>query len=135
MPKSHVASLSLRGVCLQVKDLLERAYRRRRAKDLVESNIAVLHDVAAVLLEKENIDGEEFQKSSLRARRGNTSRMMLQASQSPTRPRRTIAYRVQQRGSMHADGGGPYPPSPTSPMSCVDMRRSCKHSISLVASD
>lgn len=62
MPKSHVASLSLRGVCLQVKDLLERAYRRRRAKDLVESNIAVLHDVAAVLLEKENIDGEEFQK-------------------------------------------------------------------------
>lgn len=46
--------------CVQVKLLVERAYRR--AKDLVQSNISVLHDVAAVLMEKENIDGDEFQK-------------------------------------------------------------------------
>lgn len=45
---------------VQVKQLVERAYRR--AKDLVQSNIGVLHDVAAVLMEKENIDGDEFQK-------------------------------------------------------------------------
>lgn len=45
--------------CVQVKQLVERAYRR--AKDLVQSNIAILHDVAEVLMEKENIDGEEFQ--------------------------------------------------------------------------
>ena len=34
---------------------------RRRAKDLVQTNIEILHKVAAVLLEKEQIDGEEFQ--------------------------------------------------------------------------
>lgn len=45
---------------MQVKLLVERAYRR--AKDLVQSNINVLHEVAAVLMEKENIDGDEFQK-------------------------------------------------------------------------
>jgi cell division protease FtsH len=45
---------------VQVKLLVERAYRR--AKDLVQSNIQVLHDVAAVLMEKENIDGDEFQR-------------------------------------------------------------------------
>lgn len=45
---------------MQVKELVERAYRR--AKDLVQSNIDILHDVAAVLMEKENIDGDEFQK-------------------------------------------------------------------------
>ncbi|KAI8462299.1 MAG: peptidase family M41-domain-containing protein [Monoraphidium minutum] len=44
----------------EVKALVERAYRR--AKDLVQSNIEVLHKVAAVLMERENIDGEEFQK-------------------------------------------------------------------------
>eukprot|EP00892_Ulva_mutabilis_P006157 jgi/Ulvmu1/3913/UM018_0136.1 len=43
----------------EVKELVERAYRR--AKDLVQSNIDILHAVAAVLLEKENIDGDEFQ--------------------------------------------------------------------------
>lgn len=48
------------AVAVQVKDLVERAYRR--AKDLVETNIDILHDVAAVLMEKENIDGEEFSK-------------------------------------------------------------------------
>ena len=34
----------------------------RRAKDLVQSNIEVLHKAAAILMEKENIDGEEFLK-------------------------------------------------------------------------
>ena len=45
---------------LQVQDLVERAYRR--AKDLVQSNMDILHKVAEVLLEKENIDGDEFNK-------------------------------------------------------------------------
>ncbi|WIA30461.1 hypothetical protein OEZ86_000545 [Tetradesmus obliquus] len=44
----------------EVKDLVERAYRR--AKDLVQSNIDILHKTAAVLMEKENIDGDEFQQ-------------------------------------------------------------------------
>ena len=35
---------------VQVKGLVERAYRR--AKDLVQTNIDILHDVAAVLVEK-----------------------------------------------------------------------------------
>jgi len=42
----------------EVKDLVNRAYRR--AKDLMETNINVLHRVAEILLEKENIDGDEF---------------------------------------------------------------------------
>ena len=33
----------------------------RRAKDLVQSNIDLLHKTAEALLEKEQIDGEEFQ--------------------------------------------------------------------------
>lgn len=44
----------------EVKDLVKRAYRR--AKDLVLSNIDVLHKTAEILLEKETIDGEEFQR-------------------------------------------------------------------------
>lgn len=44
----------------EVKALVERAYRR--AKDLVQSNVDVLHKIAAVLMEKENIDGDEFQQ-------------------------------------------------------------------------
>lgn len=44
----------------EVKTLVERAYRR--AKDLMETNIDILHRTAAVLLEKESIDGDEFQK-------------------------------------------------------------------------
>lgn len=47
-------------LCLQVKSLVEVAYRR--AKDLVQQNIGVLHKVAEVLMEKENIDGDEFQQ-------------------------------------------------------------------------
>lgn len=32
----------------------------RRAKDLMQSNISVLHKTAEVLLEREQIDGDEF---------------------------------------------------------------------------
>lgn len=42
----------------EVKTLVERAYRR--AKDLLQTNLDVLHRVAAVLIEKENVDGDEF---------------------------------------------------------------------------
>ena len=42
----------------EVKALVERAYRR--AKDLVNTNIDVLHATAARLMEKETIDGDEF---------------------------------------------------------------------------
>jgi cell division protease FtsH len=42
----------------EVKALVTRAYRR--AKDLVQSNIAILHATAARLLEVEQIDGDEF---------------------------------------------------------------------------
>ena len=38
------------------------------AKDLVTENIQCLHDVAEVLLEKENIDGDEFEKIMLAAK-------------------------------------------------------------------
>ena len=34
----------------------------RRAKDLVQGNIEILHKTANVLIEKEQIDGDEFQK-------------------------------------------------------------------------
>ena len=42
----------------EVKALVDRAYRR--AKDLVSSNISVLHKTAERLLESEQIDGDEF---------------------------------------------------------------------------
>jgi cell division protease FtsH len=44
----------------EVKTLVERAYRR--AKDCLQTNIDVLHRIAAVLIEKENIDGDEFSR-------------------------------------------------------------------------
>lgn len=44
----------------EVKELVEVAYRR--AKDLVQNNIDILHKVAAVLIERENIDGDEFER-------------------------------------------------------------------------
>merc|ERR1712087_999754 len=44
-----------------VQQVLPREPDVRGAKDLVETNIDVLHKVAEVLLEKENIDGDEFQ--------------------------------------------------------------------------
>merc|ERR1711904_154953 len=42
----------------EVKKLVERAYRR--AKDLIQSNISILHSTANVLIERETIDGEEL---------------------------------------------------------------------------
>jgi cell division protease FtsH len=57
---SDFSSQTADEIDAEVKDLVERAYRR--AKDLVQSNIEVLHKVAAVLVEKENIDGDEFQQ-------------------------------------------------------------------------
>jgi cell division protease FtsH len=50
----------------EVKSLVTAAYRR--AKDLVQLNIDVLHSVADVLMEKENIDGEEFERIMLGAK-------------------------------------------------------------------
>ena len=44
----------------EVKDLVERAYRR--AKDLVQSNIELLHKTAELLVEKEVVDGDEFER-------------------------------------------------------------------------
>lgn len=57
---SDFSSQTADEIDAEVKDLVERAYRR--AKDLVQSNINILHKVAAVLIEKENIDGDEFQQ-------------------------------------------------------------------------
>jgi cell division protease FtsH len=45
---------------------VECAYRR--AKDLVQSNIDILHKVASILMEKENIDGDEFQRIVLESK-------------------------------------------------------------------
>ena len=50
----------------EVKTLVETAYRR--AKDLVTENIGCLHAVADVLLDKENMDGDEFEKIMLAAK-------------------------------------------------------------------
>ncbi|KAL4421216.1 hypothetical protein ABPG77_010091 [Micractinium sp. CCAP 211/92] len=43
----------------EVKDIVDRAYRR--AKDLVQQNIEVLHKCADLLMEREQIDGEDLQ--------------------------------------------------------------------------
>lgn len=50
--------LPLRSSCVDQLTVCE-CYRRR-AKDLVQTNISILHRVAGVLLEKEQIDGDEF---------------------------------------------------------------------------
>mmetsp|Transcript_8543 Transcript_8543/g.38836 ORF Transcript_8543/g.38836 Transcript_8543/m.38836 type:complete len:829 (+) Transcript_8543:70-2556(+) len=50
----------------EVQALVEVAYRR--AKDLVQENIECLHAVADVLLDKENIDGDEFEQIMLKAK-------------------------------------------------------------------
>ncbi|CAD7699535.1 unnamed protein product [Ostreobium quekettii] len=44
----------------EVKEFVERAYRR--AKDLIQTNIDILHKTAEVLMEKETIDGDEFEQ-------------------------------------------------------------------------
>lgn len=43
----------------EVKEIVDRAYRR--AKDLVQSNISVLHACSDLLMEREQIDGEDLQ--------------------------------------------------------------------------
>ena len=40
--------------------MVNRAYRR--TKDLMQTNIGILHEVAEKLIEKENMDGDEFEK-------------------------------------------------------------------------
>jgi cell division protease FtsH len=50
----------------EVKELVMTAYRR--AKDLVLANRPVLDRVAEVLLEKESIDGDEFERIFMEAR-------------------------------------------------------------------
>ena len=42
-----------------LQDIVDRAYRR--AKDLVQQNISVLHECADLLMEREQIDGEDLQ--------------------------------------------------------------------------
>lgn len=42
----------------EVRELVERAYAR--AKDLMTTHINILHKLAALLIEKETVDGEEF---------------------------------------------------------------------------
>jgi cell division protease FtsH len=49
-----------------VQKLVERAYRR--AKDLVQTNVDILHKVAAILIEKENMDGDEFNRIVLESK-------------------------------------------------------------------
>ena len=63
----------------EVKDLVMCAYRR--AKDLVVTNMAVLHKVAEVLLEKESMDGDEFERIFMEAR----SQLYLKADSPQTR--------------------------------------------------
>ena len=58
----------------------------RRAKDLVQLNIDVLHAVADVLMEKENIDGEEFERIML----GAKSELYLKADE----PSVTVPYQT-----------------------------------------
>lgn len=43
----------------------------RRAKDLMQSNISVLHKTAEVLLEREQIDGDEFLRLILESQAEN----------------------------------------------------------------
>merc|ERR1711924_482952 len=45
----------------EVKILVERAYCR--AKDLMQNNMPALHALADLLLEKENVDGDEFERT------------------------------------------------------------------------
>eukprot|EP01025_Chloroclados_australasicus_P037253 TRINITY_DN37984_c0_g2_i3.p2 TRINITY_DN37984_c0_g2~~TRINITY_DN37984_c0_g2_i3.p2 ORF type:complete len:662 (-),score=122.97 TRINITY_DN37984_c0_g2_i3:282-2180(-) len=49
----------------EVKKLVEQAYRR--AKDLIQSNIQILHKAAQILIEKESMDGDEFQQLVMEA--------------------------------------------------------------------
>ena len=44
----------------EVKNIIDTAYRR--AVDILNQNMSKLHDVANVLMEREKIDGEEFEE-------------------------------------------------------------------------
>ncbi|KAG1657194.1 hypothetical protein FOA52_003608 [Chlamydomonas sp. UWO 241] len=63
----------------QVKKLVERAYRR--AKDCLQTNIEVLHQIADVLIDKENIDGEQFQQIILASQTTQYLKVGILASQ------------------------------------------------------
>ena len=43
----------------EVKNIIDTAYKR--AEDILRQNMSKLHDVANVLMEKEKIDGNEFE--------------------------------------------------------------------------
>merc|ERR1712205_299185 len=68
----------------EVKILVTAAYRR--AKDLVQLNIDVLHAVADVLMEKENIDGNNSSASCSARRASSTSRRTSPPSPFRTKP-------------------------------------------------
>ena len=68
----------------EVKAIVETAYRR--AKDLVQSNINVLHACAELLLEREQIDGEDLQALLVEAQ----SQQYLKTDE----PSATIPYRT-----------------------------------------
>ena len=81
----------------EVQALVEVAYRR--AKDLVQENIECLHAVADVLLDKENIDGDEFEQIMLKAK----ARLYLKEDNAsidvPFKTAKTSS-RVDQRGGV-----------------------------------
>jgi len=68
----------------EVKAIVEKAYRR--AKDLVQSNISVLHACADLLIEREQIDGEDLQALLVEAQ----SQQYLKTDE----PTATIPYRT-----------------------------------------
>ena len=53
---------SISKCCIVQIEVWSFIFLHRRAKDLVQSNIEILHKTANVLMEKEQIDGEEFQR-------------------------------------------------------------------------
>lgn len=53
------SACSVRRMLVSLRPLT-RVWCARRAKDLVSSNIEVLHKTADILMEREQIDGDEF---------------------------------------------------------------------------
>ena len=45
---------------VETKNIIDKAYQR--AEDILKQNIDKLHQVAQILLEKEKIDGDEFEE-------------------------------------------------------------------------
>merc|ERR1711924_275238 len=66
----------------EVKILVERAYRR--AKDLMQNNMPALHALADLLLEKENVDGDEFERMLQEWAASSTSRPTSPPSPCPS---------------------------------------------------